>query len=62
MELDLALPVLKEPVDTLREGLRAGGFSAEAAAPHPVQAFQATVRSVRYTKQTNRDWVGELMF
>ncbi len=44
MELDLALPVLKEPVDTLREGLRAGGFRAEAAAPHPVQAFQATVR------------------
>jgi hypothetical protein len=46
MELDLALPVLKEPVDTLRQGLRAGGFRAEAAAPHPVQAFQATVRVV----------------
>ncbi len=41
-ELDLALPVLKEPVDQMREGLKAGGFQSEASAPHPVQAFQAT--------------------
>jgi hypothetical protein len=59
MELDLALPVLKEPVDTLREGLRAGGFSAEAAAPHPVQAFQATVRI--YTIKKGGRWLGVLM-
>jgi hypothetical protein len=43
-EMDLALPMLKEPVDQMREGLKAGGFQSEAAAPHPVQAFQATVR------------------
>lgn len=43
-EMDLALPVLKEPVDQMREGLKAGGFQSEATAPHPVQAFQATVR------------------
>lgn len=54
MELDLALPVLKEPVDTLREGLRAGGFRAEAAAPHPVQAFQATVCAWR---RVGFDWL-----
>ncbi|GAB5032192.1 proteasome maturation factor ump1 [Nannochloropsis oceanica] len=41
-EMDLALPVLKEPVDQMREGIKAGGFQSEATAPHPVQAFQAT--------------------
>lgn len=46
-ELDLALPVLKEPVDQMREGLKAGGFRSEAVAPHPVQAFQAKVRAIR---------------
>lgn len=53
-EMDLALPVLKEPVDQMREGLKAGGFQSEATAPHPVQAFQATVRLCRRRRRKRR--------
>ena len=41
-EMEMNLPMLREPVDTLRSGL-GKALATEAAAPHPVQAFQVTV-------------------
>ena len=42
MEAELALPMLKEPQNVLKTGL-GHSLASEASAPHPVQAFQATV-------------------
>ena len=39
--LGASIPHLKEPVDVLREGPKS--LATDAQAPHPVQAFQATV-------------------
>lgn len=39
-----SIPHLKEPVDVLREGPTS--LAVEASAPHPVQAFQASVRPI----------------
>lgn len=41
MDMDACLPVIREPVDALRDGFKS--LAIEAAAPHPVQAFQSMV-------------------
>lgn len=47
MEPDPCLPVLREPVDVLREGFKS--LAIEAAAPHPIQAFQTVVSRIEWT-------------
>ena len=42
MEMELTLPIFKEPIQPLHQGLNRK-LATEAAAPHPVQAFQVTV-------------------